>query len=101
MPDHVLVEDLGERVHVARVEGVIGALHDCHVFSGSHLLLLLTESATAGVSPAGTSSRDWSGAEAERDGGSASARQIEASDRSENDLTAFRRLAHLGLVEKR
>src|SRR3954451_748941 len=54
-----------------------------------------------GVSPAGTSSSDWSGAEAERDGGSASARQIGASDRSKNDLTASRPLAHLGLAQKK
>src|SRR4051812_42891343 len=36
VPHGALVEDLGERVDVARVEGVVGALHDRYVLIWSH-----------------------------------------------------------------
>jgi hypothetical protein len=38
VPHGALVEELGERVDVARVEGVISALHDRYVLIWSHLL---------------------------------------------------------------
>src|SRR5437764_639739 len=49
MPHGVPVEDLVERVQVARVEGVIGALHDRYVFRCSHRCLHL-----AGLGPRAT-----------------------------------------------
>ena len=36
VPRAVLVEEFGERVHVARVEGLVGAPHDRCVFVCSH-----------------------------------------------------------------